>query len=456
MGLLYGPSGCGKSSLVKAGLLPNLAPDVIAIYIEATVEETESRLLRQLRKRHSKLPRDLSLAESVDRVRRSEGLKVVLIIDQFEQWLYSHRVELDGELVRALRQCDGGRLQAILMIRDDFYLAAARLMKHIDVPILSDQNFKLVDLFDMEHAKRVLVRFGEAYERLPMNATAIAAEHNAFLDQVVEGLSEGNKVVSVRLSLLADMLKGRDWTQSTLDSIGGLEGIGINFLEETFASNRADARHRAHQIAVRGILTALLPDSGTDIKGSMRSEDELFEASGYTNRWQDFQDLLRILDGELRLLTPTDHTGHDSQSASGAPPCRYYQLTHDYLVPSLREWLTRKQRETKKGGAELKLAERAAVWGVNQESKQLPTLVEWFQIRSLTEPAKWSAIERSVMQKSTRHHLQRLSLAAAALVLFTCGGWSLGARHRDNKRRPESRDLLIRSPTPSPHRSLRS
>ena len=36
VGLIYGPSGCGKSSLVKAGLLPSLSSDVIAVYVEAT------------------------------------------------------------------------------------------------------------------------------------------------------------------------------------------------------------------------------------------------------------------------------------------------------------------------------------------------------------------------------------------------------------------------------------
>jgi hypothetical protein len=45
VGLIYGPSGCGKSSLVKAGLLPRLDTDVLAVYIEATSEETEARLL---------------------------------------------------------------------------------------------------------------------------------------------------------------------------------------------------------------------------------------------------------------------------------------------------------------------------------------------------------------------------------------------------------------------------
>ena len=51
VGLIYGPSGCGKSSLVKAGLLPHLSKSVVAIYVEATAEETETRILRGLRKR---------------------------------------------------------------------------------------------------------------------------------------------------------------------------------------------------------------------------------------------------------------------------------------------------------------------------------------------------------------------------------------------------------------------
>ena len=34
------------------------------------------------------------------------------------------------------------------------------------------------------------------------------------------------------------------------------------------------------------------------------------------------------------------------------PGERYYQLTHDYLVHSLRDWLTRKQRETRRGRAD--------------------------------------------------------------------------------------------------------
>jgi hypothetical protein len=41
----------------------------------------------------------------------------------------------------------------------------------------------------------------------------------------------------------------------------------------------------------------------------MRSYGELLHASGYGNRPKDFDDLIRILDGELRLITPTDLEG---------------------------------------------------------------------------------------------------------------------------------------------------
>ena len=36
------------------------------------------------------------------------GKKVLIVLDQFEQWLHGNRRERHTELVQALRQCDGG------------------------------------------------------------------------------------------------------------------------------------------------------------------------------------------------------------------------------------------------------------------------------------------------------------------------------------------------------------
>jgi eukaryotic-like serine/threonine-protein kinase len=48
----------------------------------------------------------------------------------------------------------------------------------------------------------------------------------------------------------------------------------------------------------------------------MRSHAELLEASGYGSRPKDFDDLIRILDSEIRLITPTDPEGKDADDDS--------------------------------------------------------------------------------------------------------------------------------------------
>jgi hypothetical protein len=168
------------------------------------------------------------------------------------------------------------------------------------------------------------------------------------------------------------MVKGKPWTPATLRQVGGMEGVGVTFLEETFTASTAPPQHRLHQKAAQAVLKALLPESGTDLRGHMRSHAELLAASGYGSRPREFDDLIRILDSELRLITPTEPEGVASESQQAQIGERYYQLTHDYLVPSLRDWLTRKQKETRRGRAELLLADRAAVWNAKPENRQLP------------------------------------------------------------------------------------
>ena len=209
--------------------------------------------------------------------------------------------------------------------------------------------------------------------RCPTKSVISRATKNLFSDQSISGLAQHGKIISVRLALFAEMMKQRPWTPATLRAVGGTQGVGLTFLEETFSASTAPPEHRFHQQAAQAVLNALLPESGTDIKGQMKSRQELLDASGYASRPGDFDDLIRILDPELRLITPTDPEGvtevvsdgwrvaggkDDSATSSPAthhppPITSYYQLTHDYLVHSLRDWLTRKQRETRRGRAEL-------------------------------------------------------------------------------------------------------
>jgi serine/threonine protein kinase/formylglycine-generating enzyme required for sulfatase activity len=427
VGLICGPSGCGKSSLVKAGLLPRLSDDVIAVYVEATAEETEARMLNGLRKCCPAVPANLGLKETLTALRRGQGIpvgkKVVIVLDQFEQWLHAKNEE-NTELVQALRQCDGGRLQCIVMVRDDFWMAVIRFMRELEIRLVEGHNSAAVDLFPVRHAEKVLAAFGRAFGVLPENPSETSKDQRHFLGQAVSGLAQEGKVICVRLALFAEMMKGKAWTPASLKAVGGTEGVGVTFLEETFSAATAPPEHRYHQKAARADLKALLPETGSDIKGHMRSYAELLEASGYGSRPKDFDDLIRILDSEIRLITPTDPEGKEESSASSSQPGqKYYQLTHDYLVHSLREWLTRKQKETRRGRAELLLADRAAVWTARPENRQLPSLMQWLNIRWWTPKKNWTPPQKKMMAKAGRHHAARGVILGVCLMLLGLLGW---------------------------------
>jgi serine/threonine protein kinase/formylglycine-generating enzyme required for sulfatase activity len=427
VGLIYGPSGCGKSSLVKAGLLPRLGEHVVRVYVEATANETEARLLRGLRKQFPELPVELGLQEALAALRRGRiippGGKALIVLDQFEQWLHGKRQEQSTGLVQALRQCDGERVQCLLMVRDDFPTAINRFMRELEVRQIEGHNVAAVDLFDLRHALKLLAAFGRAFGALPEDVGQLTKEQRGFLEQATTTLAEEGKVVCVRLALFAEMMKGKPWTPATLKAVGGTEGVGVTFLEETFSASTAPPEHRCQQKAARGVLKALLPESGTDIKGLMRSHQELLEVSGYANRPRDFDDLVRILDSELRLITPTDpegRMGDDVLESSVPTGQKYYQLTHDYLVPSLRHWLTRKQKETKRGRAQLLLADRASVWNTRPENRQFPSLFQWASIRLLTKNKNWSDPQRKMMKRAGRYHAFRGCVLA---IVLTVAGW---------------------------------
>lgn len=146
------------------------------------------------------------------------------------------------------------------MVRDDFWLAVSRFLRELEVPLPEGHNIALADLFDLDHARRVLSAFGRAFGKLPDNLSGTTKEQKEFLKQSVAGLAEEGKVICVRLALFAEMMKGKTWSPATLKVVDGTKGIGITFLEETFSSSSASPEHRYHQIGP--IRQQLRPDGG--------------------------------------------------------------------------------------------------------------------------------------------------------------------------------------------------
>lgn len=419
VGLLCGPSGCGKSSLVRAGLLPQLAEDVVTVYVEAERAGTETRLLERLRRACPEVGTH-DLAGAVAALRRGAlpGRKALIVIDQLEQWLQSGGGELaDQPLVAALRQADGEHLQFLLLVRDDYWLSVSRLFHELELPLREGENLRIVDLFDTRHARRVLRALGEAHGALPGGGTPLTSAATAFLDEAVRQLSEAGKVVPVRLSLFAELMKSREWTPRTIREVGGIDGLGVTFLDETFCSRAAHPEHRRQAAAARAVLAALLPEADDVIRAQGRSHDELLVASGLCSDPDAFARLLDTLDRDLRLITPVE-------AESGGTAC--FQLAHDYLVPAVRQWLRQHEQASWRGRTRLRLAERAAQWSRQPRPRLLPSFPEYV--------AMMAAVPRGRRQPAEQQMLRAASgrLAWQATVLMIVGallGWGAWETH---------------------------
>lgn len=436
VGLIYGASGSGKSSLIRAGLVPLLDDSLHLAYVEANANHTESRLLNALSGLLEPAQEPRTLIDAMASIRKRAGTdkrKVVVILDQFEQWLHAHPMMDDAELVNAIRQCDGVNLQCLVLIRDDFWMAATRFFHELDIRLIQDVNSTAVDRFDLRHARFVLTEFGRAYGCLPDHPTVLDPEQRDFVHALVDAVAEEGKVISIHLVVIAQMLKSREWNRKTLAGFVGTAGVDLNFLDATFHDSIASPPHRAMEVPARAVLAELLPEMGSNIKGQMKDAARLREVSGLSQH--DFEELLDALDGELRLLTPTAADMAREPSASGdavGPATRYYQLTHDFLVPPLREWLTRHDRQTPRGRALLRLRELTQYWQRRRENRFLPNSFEYVRILALTGVSQRSADERRFMAAATHYHGYRWASAAAVAMLVVWMAFWLSHRVREN------------------------
>lgn len=423
IGVIYGPSGSGKSSFVKAGLIPQIKPFVETIYVESTQSDTEVRLIRSLRDRFPEIPRELSLPAILsglsNRRWQSSQQKVLLVLDQFEQRLNASDNFNHAQLAKALRHCDGRQLQCLLLVRDDFWMALTRFADALEIDLREGENSQNIDLFDRNHAKQILIKLGRAYNRLPDETTELSDDQHDFLDQAVDQLAVGNYVICVRLTLFAEMFKFRPWTVAELRSVGGIQGVGEKFLEETFGADSHSRRHKSQCHSAQAVLETLLPEEGLDIRGGMKSEAELLAASSYEQEPDKFKNLIDTLDKELRLITATDpDTPVSGEFQHGPHTTRhnYFQLTHDYLVPAIRSWLYQEKRATKQGRAQIRFRELAAGFEKDNEPRWLPTASEFISIVRHVRLGSCSPSERQFFRQSLNHHLSRTGVVAVALM----------------------------------------
>jgi serine/threonine protein kinase/formylglycine-generating enzyme required for sulfatase activity len=436
VGVLMGPSGSGKSSLIRAGVLPLVERDVDVVYIEAKpvlLDEVIARQIRQLGN-HSPEPnadpRDPS--RMLSRMREGGGTrggkKLLMVIDQFEQWLNHHRAGTVNPLLEMLRQCDGVHVQALLIVRDDFVLGLSSFMDELEEPMQQNKNFATVDTFSAAHARQVLAAFGRAYGAI---RDPITPAQSSFIDEAVAGLQAQGPINPVQLALLSDMTKGKSWSPTTLRDLGGIRGLGIAFLDEKLTGASAHPVLRTHPESVRLLLAEFLPHDNTVIKPPAIQESQLAQNLQYSIPAETVRKILQLLDTELRLITPTSSSPTSQKSSTGSSvgdPA--YQLAHDYLVPTTREWLALHQSETRAGRVREQLREIANAWSAKPSNKRLPSFPEWLSIRWFTSSSRWTESERQMMQRSDRRIARNALLSIVGIGLVAALSlWTLGSTY---------------------------
>ncbi|MEM9940626.1 MAG: SUMF1/EgtB/PvdO family nonheme iron enzyme, partial [Planctomycetota bacterium] len=323
-------------------------------------------------------------------------------------------------------------VQSLVMIRDDFWMAATRFFHEIEVPLVEKVNSGAADLFSKRHARKVLRAFGNAFEAVPSDETVA----DRFISEAIDSVADLDRVSPVRLVLFAEMLKSRDWTPETMKQIGGAAGVGVAFLEDCFGEKAPVSRRVVANFA-ESLLAALLPVPGDDIRGASRTFDELRVATGIKNQGE-FRSLIQLLDQQLRLITPaekpesvsgktkpseneTSKLTNTPEGPDGAPdsqfPGRRYQLTHDYLVPSIRQWLEQRRKMTLAGRLKNSLAERADHWNRAPENRFLPTWWEDLSYRTLTRSSQWTLPQRRMMRQSGKRVIQLMGIVALGIAI---------------------------------------
>lgn len=441
VGIIHGSSGCGKSSFVKAGLLPLIpAQKMDWIYVEAMggADSIEKQLLQELRRRYPLMPHDILLPDAFRSIREGQfnSPRLLIVIDQFEQWLDQNAGATSTRLAEALRQCASPNLHALLVVREEFWTSLNEFFtEELGIPLDTRKNDQTLSLFSSKHAKTVLAFFGNSWGTIPnMDANSQQAADD-FLEAAVTDLARlgRGRVAPIQLAVFAEMFRESKWSTQELQSRGGAAGVVKSFLNDYFAAPGTPEKRARHRAAAQLLLEELLPPENSNIRGQMRAARELRQICGYSRSPTKFVELIQLLESGLRLIVRRDPMAarHPIQPSKADT---YYMLTHDFLVPSIREWVEHEMQLSRKGRAVSKLRKLTKQYREQAHSRHLPSISEWLEFRFFTDPRLWTPHQRNLMRLSGRRILALFAGTFLAVAVLTLGAalWYT-ARIRDRE-----------------------
>lgn len=422
VGVLYGPSGAGKSSFIRAGLIGQLNRSVCPVYIECAPGDLSESIGAAVALHFDCSGSKQSLTKLLARVREHpEELggynRLLLVLDQFESWSHAADAVQQRELAMALRHCDGHHLQALIVVRDDYWMGVTELLQQIEVPLQEGRNVAPLELLDRQHARRILEALGRAYGTLPPIRQPLSRPQIQFVRQAIDGLARSDRVIAIHLVIFAQMMRTQDWTPETLKKGGGVGGACIAFLYRQFESDAASPVYRRLAPAVVEVLYLLLPPPHINVRGHAKTFHDLHAATQISKNKTLLPEALRVLTEDLRLVSQTSIPAAGADAEQAEPKEQPgYQLAHDFLIDPVRQWVTTAQRSTWRGRALARLNELVALWDLQPQRRVYPSFNEFLSIAFATRLQTSSRQQRDLLRRAGRFHAGR-SLAAVLAVL---------------------------------------
>jgi WD40 repeat protein len=332
--LLYSSSGLGKSSLLRALVIPELEREECrALYFDAWAGEQPEKEVRSLLE---DLATSLGLADAllgpdaslVDWVRlvTSDGGTLVLILDQFEEFLLNHAQRLDplrNELATLVHTPDLN-LRVLVALREEF-LASLEPFRE-DIVTLFQSTYRLEPLGsdDVREAIRAPAkRFGMEYDQALLDQIVADLEARSATCVTAQGTADLPMLQIVCLELW-NAAKIKQLKMLTLDfyikTMGGMQAILGRYVRKVMPCRWRNQLLSAH------LMKYLAPPSGLKMSYAV---SDIASMSGL-DPVRIKAELHRLADDTVRIVRMREYKSGER-----------FELQHDALIPIIAPWRDR-------------------------------------------------------------------------------------------------------------------
>ena len=439
--LLYGPSGAGKSSVLRAGVVNHIrelarhnvehngVPEfAIVVFNEwrddpipgialAIAEAVNAALGRSTETKAPKVENAVQLLESFRTGAIEIGGSLILILDQFEEYLLYHGTGVTERtfahaLTTALAD-DSLPVNFLISIREDAYAKLDCFEGHI--PSLFENYLRLEQL-DRNAARAAIEKPLERINsRAESDSEKVGIEPQlteAVLDQVTTGRigfsekglgsisadDEESRIEAPFLQLVMTRLwqeemgaSPRILRKSTLDRLGGAERIVQTHLDEVMGRVSAQERDMT-----AGVFRFLVTPSGAKI--ALTAGDLAKYAE--TNEAQLLPVLKKLSSSEACILRPVP-------PPPDQPGEMRYEIFHDVLAPAVLGYAERAHASKEAARHSRKVIWRFVVVGLSTIALIALSGGVYSYIQRLNaEAARQKAVESAMSEKAAREREQ--------------------------------------------------